>query len=94
MRFCLYPNKVSRILAVRDACIFDGTSTKHKYCAETKEMIQSIAEQPAFAHIRGFKDLVNDAIVVLNRENSGWFDTSREILIEKGVSEYFVGMSD
>ena len=94
LKLCLYPNNVSRILAVRDACIFDGTSTKHKCCAKTKEMIQSIAEQSAFAHIKGFKNLVNDAIVVLDRENSSWFDTSREILIERGVSEYVVQISD
>ena len=26
LKLCLYPNNVSRILAVRDACIFDGSS--------------------------------------------------------------------
>jgi len=86
LRFCLFPDNASRILAVRDACIYDGSSTQHKYCAATKEVIKSIPKRPPLALIDGFKELVDDAISVLNRENPGWFERSREILCGKGVS--------
>ncbi len=87
MRFCLYPQNTSRILAVRDACIFDGTSTQRKHCAASKEAIVDIAKQPDFAHIQGFKELVEEAIAVLDRENPGWFEHSKEVLHERGVYE-------
>ena len=92
LRFCLYPNNTNRILAVRDACIFDGISKNEKYCAKTRQVIQSIAKQPAYAHIQGFDGLVNDTISILDRENPSWFETSRGVLIEKGVSQSDVCM--
>ena len=86
LRFCLFPDNASRILAVRDTCIYDGSSTKCKYCPVTKEVVESIAKRPPLALIDGFEELVNDAISVLNRENPGWFERSREILCEREVS--------
>ena len=88
MRFCLYTENASRILGCRDACIYDGPSSQHKYCAAAKHNIQSIAKQTPFAHIQGFEELVKDAIAVLDRENPHWFERSREILYEKGVYEF------
>lgn len=85
MRFCLYPNNASQILAVRDALIYNGSSTQAKHPAETKQMIKSIATELPFARIQGFRDLVDDAIAVLDRENSGWFERSRDILREKNA---------
>ena len=87
LRFVVYPDRASNILAVRDACIFDGSSTQEKLCAGTKETIQTIANRPPFSFIQGFKELVDGAIVVLDRENPGWFERSREVLLERGVSE-------
>lgn len=87
IRFCLYPNNNNAILAVRDACIFNGTSTKHKFIAQSREMIQSVAEQSSFDHIVGFKSLVEEAISVLDRENPNWFNVSCAILREKDVPE-------
>lgn len=87
LRFCLYPDRASRILAARDACLFDGTSAKLKYRASTRRDIRSFATRPPFDRIRGFKELVDEAIAVLDRENPSWFDRSRQILLGKGVAE-------
>ncbi|KAL7554230.1 hypothetical protein ACHAWF_017645, partial [Thalassiosira exigua] len=87
LRYCLYPEDASRILAVKDACIFNGNSGKLKHCASTKLDVQTFAVKPPFADIPGFKELIDEAIAVLERENPGWFDRSRRILLEKGIAE-------
>lgn len=87
LRFVVFPDKASKILAVRDACIYNGSSTEHKYSALSKESILSIADCPPFSFIQGFKELVQEAIDVLDEENPGWYDKSKEVLREKGVLE-------
>lgn len=85
IRFCIYPQNASQILAVRDACIYDGTSTRSRVRASSRQAILSIAGQPPFAHIAGFKTLVDDSMSVLDRESPGWFERSHEILCGRGV---------
>lgn len=87
LRFIVFPDKASRILGVRDACIYNGSSTELKYSALSKKSILSIADHPPFSFIQGFTALVQEAIDILDEENPGWFDRSKEVLCQKGVSE-------
>lgn len=86
LRFCIYPDSAARMLAVRDACIYNGTSTRRKHCATGKGDIRSIARQTPLSLIDGFDDLVNDAISILNREWPVWFEASKEALHENGIA--------
>ena len=90
LRFVLYPyHNASRILAVRDSCIYDGSNllTQRKYCAVTKDDIRSVANRLPFARIDGFKELVDEALSILDNERSGWFERSRKFSHEEDVSE-------
>mmetsp|Transcript_16701 Transcript_16701/g.30068 ORF Transcript_16701/g.30068 Transcript_16701/m.30068 type:complete len:194 (-) Transcript_16701:508-1089(-) len=98
LRFCLYPpgsrdkkNNISpRILAVRDACVYDGNSIRQKHCATTKDEIRSIGKRSPLDLIAGFEELLDEAIGVLDRENPDWFERSRAILSDKGVSSIYL----
>ncbi|KAL7543214.1 hypothetical protein ACHAXR_012513 [Thalassiosira sp. AJA248-18] len=83
LRFVVFPENASRILAVRDACIYDGSSTQLKYSAASKQEILSIARRPPFSLIQGFEELVDAATAILDRENPGWFERSQENLRER-----------
>jgi hypothetical protein len=82
LRFCLYPDGASTILAVRDACIYEGTVSDRR-CATSRGDLIAIANKDAFAHIEMFGALVRKAIEVLDVEHPNWFDTSREELKNK-----------
>ena len=78
LRFCLYPNsnEMSSIMAVRDAFIYEGESTKKKKRASNRSDIVNFSKSCAFSHIEGFCSLVENAIHVLDKENKQWFDNS------------------
>lgn len=77
LRICVYPDKASKIIAIRDACIYDGCLSD-KRCACSRDELVAIARSDVFAHIEDFSDLVEEAIDVLDREHPDWFDESRK----------------
>ena len=84
LRICVFPNEATEIIAVRDACIFQGVlSCKRR--ARCRDELISIAKSDSFAHIKEFDSLVRRAVDVLDREHPGWFDASCEVLKLKGV---------
>ena len=88
LRFIVFPNKASSILAARDACIYNGSSTQNKHTAVSKDDILSIARRPPFSFIKGFHQLVEKSIAVLDKDNPRWFERSKDILHERGVPKY------
>jgi len=86
LRFCLYPKKTSKMIAVRDACIYDGDSSCIKRRAVTRKDILSISMREELEHIVGFSALLKDAIGVLDRECPDWFEKSCAFLDSKGVT--------
>ncbi|KAL3779804.1 hypothetical protein HJC23_004738 [Cyclotella cryptica] len=76
LRLCLFPKDATEIVAVRDACIYDGNSMNCKRCASCRHDLLKIAKRDAFDHMEGFDELVKNAIDVLDREHPEWLDAS------------------
>lgn len=80
----MFPNETSRIIAIRNTCVYDG-DLSHKRSASCRDDLTSIAKRDAFAHIRGFDRLLQNAINVLEKEHPDWFYVSREERKSRGV---------